>query len=373
MSPIRKPLAKSLIKPLVAVGCTTALVTGATACGAIENISAGKKLENATDKLGERRSMSMELDLDVTPEQLIALSKSDGASEPMPREAAEALAGVKVSVAVQAKKPLAEAKDKDLVATQLKLSGPDGVLAEYRVMGKTAYVRLDMRAFGELSGEPVPSADEMPESMPGGKALRKILEGGWVKVDTAEMEKARAEVGGPGGKKASGGPELSPETSKKITKSLKKLFAREVTLKDTGSRDGADHVVATGPVRTLLTGIFDELRPFTDEIPGAEDLPTAKDFKDLPNKKIAVDFAIKNGTLAKASTDFAPLAEGLKKGDKLPVTLTFGEGGKIAVPSGATELDIAGMMDAMMGGFEAGDDADADAISGDNFTVAGDA
>ncbi|MER6138928.1 hypothetical protein ABT174_02550 [Streptomyces sparsogenes] len=373
MSRIRKPLAKSLIKPLVAVGCTTALVTGATACAAIENISAGKKLENATDKLGERRSVSMELDLDATPEQLIALSKSDSASEPMTREEAETLAGVKVSLAVQAKKPLAEAKDKDLVATQLKLSGPDGVLAEYRVMGKTAYVRLDMRAFGELSGEPVPSADEMPESMPGGKALRKMLEGGWVKIDTAEMEKARAEVGRPGGKKASGGPELSPETSKKITRSLKKLFAREVTLKDTGSRDGADHVVATGPVRTLLTGIFDELRPFTDEIPGAEDLPTAKDFKDIPNKKIAVDFAIKNGTLAKASTDFAPLAEGLKKGDKLPITLTFGEGGKIAVPSGATELDIPGMMDAMMGGFEAGDDADADAISGDNFTIGGDA
>lgn len=356
-------------KSLVAVGCTTVLVTGVAACGTIENISAGKKLENAADKLGERRSLSVELDLDATPEQLIALSKSDSAAEPMTREEAEALAGVKVSVAVQAKKPLAEAKDKDLIATRVKLSGPDGDLVEYRIMGETAYMRVDMRALGELSGEPIPSADELPADMPGGKVVRKLFDGGWVKLDTAEMDKAREEMGAEAGKKGADGSEVSPETSRKITKSLKKLFAREVTLKDKGRRDGADHVVATGPVRTLLTGVFNELRPFTDELPGGEDLPTAKDFKDVPNKKIAVDFAIKNGALAEASADLAPLAEGLKKGDKLPLKLAFGEGGKITAPSGATELDIKELMEAagamMLGG---GDGAD-DAISGDDFIV----
>ncbi|MEU5028285.1 hypothetical protein [Streptomyces milbemycinicus] len=358
-------------KSLVAVGCTTALVTGVAACGAIENISAGKKLENAADKLGERRSLSMELDLDATPEQLIALSKSDSAAEPMTREEAEALAGMKVSVAVQAKKPLAEAKDKDLIATRVKLSGPDGDLVEYRIMGETAYMRVDMRAFGELSGEPIPSADELPADMPGGKVVRKLFDGGWVKLDTAEMDKAREEMGAGAGKKGDGASEVSPETSRKITKSLKKLFAREVTLKDKGRRDGADHVVATGPVRTLLTGVFNELRPFTDEIPGGEDLPTAKDFKDVPNEKIAVDFAIKNGALAEASADLAPLAEGLKKGDKLPLKLTFGEGGKITAPSDATELDIKELMEAagamMLGGVD-GAGAD-DAVSGDDFIL----
>ncbi|MEU5639401.1 hypothetical protein [Streptomyces milbemycinicus] len=358
-------------KSLVAVGCTTALVTGVAACGAIENISAGKKLENAADKLGERRSLSMELDLDATPEQLIALSKSDSAAEPMTREEAEALAGMKVSVAVQAKKPLAEAKDKDLIATRVKLSGPDGDLVEYRIMGETAYMRVDMRAFGELSGEPIPSADELPADMPGGKVVRKLFDGGWVKLDTAEMDKAREEMGAGAGKKGDAASEVSPETSRKITKSLKKLFAREVTLKDKGRRDGADHVVATGPVRTLLTGVFNELRPFTDEIPGGEDLPTAKDFKDVPNEKIAVDFAIKNGALAEASADLAPLAEGLKKGDKLPLKLTFGEGGKITAPSDATELDIKELMEAagamMLGGVD-GAGAD-DAVSGDDFIL----
>lgn len=368
MSPV-KSRAKSLVKPLVALGCTTALVTGVAACGAIENISAGKRLENATDKLGERRSLSVELDLDATPEQLIALSKSDSSAEPMTREEAEALAGMRVSVAVQAKKPLAEAGDKDIIGTRMKLSGPDGDLAEYRIMGETAYIRLDVKAFGELSGAPVPSADELPEDMPGGEVLRKLFDGGWVKVDTAEMEKAQEEFGAGGGqKKGSGGAEIAPETSRKITKQLKKLFAREVTIKDEGRRDGADHLVATGPVRTLLTGVFNELRPFTDEIPGGEDLPTAKDFQDVPDKKIAVDFAIKNGALTEASADLAPFAEGLKKGDKLPLKLTFGEAGKIVAPSGATELDMKELMEAaaamMMGGID-----DSGATSGDDFIL----
>lgn len=371
-SPV-KSRAKSLVKPLVAIGCTTALVTGVAACGAIENISAGKRLENAADKLGERRSLSMELDLDATPEQLIALSQSDSSAEPMTREEAEALAGMRVSVAMQAKKPLAEADDKDIVGARVKLSGPDGDLVEYRIMGEAAYIRLDVQAFGELSGEPVPSLDELPADIPGGEVLRKLFGGGWIKVDTAEMEQARDEFGAGGGqKKGSGGAETAPETSRKITKELKKLFAREVTIKDEGRRDGADHLVATGPVRTLLTGVFNELRPFTDEIPGGEDLPTAKDFKDVPNKKIAVDFAIKNGALTEASADLAPLAEGLKKGDKLPLKLTFGEAGKIAAPSGATELDIKELMEAaaamMMGGID-----DSGAISEEDFAVDGDA
>ncbi|MDT0546133.1 MULTISPECIES: hypothetical protein [Streptomyces] len=369
MAAIRMSPVKSLVKPLVALGCTTALVTGVAACGAVENISAGKRLENATDKLGERRSLSVELDLDATPEQLIALSKSDSSAEPMTREEAEALAGMRVSVAVQAKKPLAEAGDKDITGVRMKLSGPDGDLVEYRIMGETAYIRLDVKAFGELSGAPVPSADELPEDVPGGKVLRKLFDGGWVKVDTAEMKKAQEELGAGGGqKKGAGGADIDPETSRKITKQLKKLFAREVTIKDEGRRDGADHLVATGPVRTLLTGVFNELRPFTDEIPGGEDLPTAKDFKDVPNKKIAVDFAIKNGALTEASADLAPFAEGLKKGDKLPLKLTFGEAGKIAAPSGATELDIKELMEAagamMMGGID-----DAGAVSDDDFIV----
>lgn len=368
MSPV-KSRAKSLVKPLVALGCTTALVTGVAACGAVENISAGKRLENATDKLGERRSLSVELDLDATPEQLIALSKSDSSAEPMTREEAEALAGMRVSMSVQAKKPLAEAGDKDITGVRMKLSGPDGDLVEYRIMGETAYIRLDVKAFGELSGAPVPSADELPEDVPGGKVLRKLFDGGWVKVDTAEMKKAQEELGAGGGqKKGADGADIDPETSRKITKQLKKLFAREVTIKDEGRRDGADHLVATGPVRTLLTGVFNELRPFTDEIPGGEDLPTAKDFKDVPNKKIAVDFAIRNGALTEASADLAPFAEGLKKGDKLPLKLTFGEAGKIAAPSGATELDIKELMEAagamMMGGID-----DAGAVSDDDFIV----
>ncbi|MGO4419833.1 hypothetical protein AB4Z54_14115, partial [Streptomyces sp. MCAF7] len=74
---------------------------------------------------------------------------------------------------------------------------------------------------------------------------------------------------------------------------------------------------------------------------------------------------------AEASADLAPFAEGLKKGDKLPLKLTFGEGGKITAPSGATELDIKELMEAagamMLGGVD-GADAD-DAISGDDFIV----
>ncbi|MEU5340861.1 hypothetical protein AB0H18_08490 [Streptomyces sp. NPDC020766] len=324
-----------LRKALTAAACTTALLTGVAACGTVENLTAGQKVDHAFEGLGEKKSLAFELGLDAKPSALTKLAGEAAPGEELPPELAELLTGVRVKVSVESRKPLADSGEKDLVGTGVTISGPDGVLAEYRLVGDYTYYRADMKALGEVMGFPLPSADELPESE---KELKKVLEGKWVKVDTSELDRA-----GKGGKAdKSGGPgEIDTRTQQKILKAVRGVVAREVTFSNEGGSDGVERIVAKASFRELLTGLLDKLRPLADDLPAGAELPTDEDLKDAPDKKIAVDFSLKNGDLTRVSVDLAALADG-PKGTRLPLVVKFGEAGDISAPSGATEIPADG-------------------------------
>ncbi|MEW2515850.1 hypothetical protein [Streptomyces sp. NPDC046870] len=310
----------------------------------MEQLSAGKKLDRAFEELGKKNRLSFELDVDADAATLKALdAESDPApGEEIPDEAAQLISGAKITVTVESKKPLAESGEKDLVGTALKVSTPDGDLAEYRVIGDYTYLRADMDAMGKVSGSPVPSADDLP---PQAGAFKAVLEGKWVKFSTKEMDKAAAEgEGGP-----APAPSLDARTQKKLVKALREVVAREVRFKTAGGGDGTEHVTATAPFRTLVTELFGELRPLAKDLPPGMELPTDKDLKDAPNAKVTADFTLKNGELSQVDVDLAKLAETAKV-KKLGLTLRMSEGTRPTAPAGATKLDLGDLMNGFLGG-----------------------
>ncbi|WAU79178.1 hypothetical protein O1Q96_05065 [Streptomyces sp. Qhu-G9] len=326
-------------RTLAAVGCTTVLAAGTAACGTVENLTAGQKVDQAFEGLGEKKSLAFEFGLDAKPS---ALTKLAGAAEPgdeMPPELAELFTQAKVKVSVESRKPLADSGEKDLVGTGVAISGPDGVLAEYRLVGNYTYYRADMKAVGDAMGFPVPSADELPK---GEEQFKQVLEGKWVKVDNRELDRAAKDASGSdkadGGSAAAGGSdEIDTKTQQKILKAVRSVVAREVTFSNKGGSDGVERIVAKASFRDLLTGVMDKLRPFADDLPTGTELPTDKDLKDAPDKKVAVDFSLKNGDLTRISVDLAALAEDAK-GARLPLVIKFGEADDISAPSGATKM-----------------------------------
>ncbi|MGI5481085.1 hypothetical protein [Streptomyces lavendofoliae] len=311
----------------------------------MEQLSAGKKLDRAFEKLGKEKSLSFELDLDTDAASLKAL---DATSDPepgdeIPDEAAELLSGAKVSVTVESRKPIEESGEKDYVGMAMKISGPDGELIEYRVVGDYTYIRTDVDAVGKALGAPVPAAGDLPPEAGG---LKKVLEGEWVKFKTEEMEKAGAGMGAEPGAKPSPEPSLDAGTQKKLLEALRETIAREVDFTTSGGEDGTEHVTATAPFRTLITELFDEIRPLTGDLPPGVELPTAKDLKDVPDTKVTADFTLRNGELAEVNVDLAKLAEDAKV-KKFGLVLRMSEGTKPTAPAGATELD----MEELMGGF----------------------
>ncbi len=306
----------------------------------MEQLSAGKKLDQAFEKLGQKNTLSFELDLDTDVASLKAL---DAATDPapgeeIPDEAAELLSGAKITVTVRSKKPLEESGEKDLVGMAMKVSAPDGDLVEYRVIGDYVYIRADMDAVGETMGTPLPDADDLP---PEAGAMKDVLEGKWVKFNAKEMQEAAAE-----GQEAEPGPapSLDTKTQKKLVKALRGVIAREVEFKTTDGEDGTEHVTATAPFRTLATELLGEIRPLVKDLPpGMPPLPTEKDLKDAPNAKVTADFTLKNGELAQVDLDLAKLAENAKV-KKLGLTLRMREGTKPTAPADATTLDINELM-----------------------------
>lgn len=336
-------------KTLTATAVATVVLAGSAACGTVENLSAGQKLDRAFDKLGEEHSLSFELDLDADAKTLKALDADAEPGEEIPDEVAELLSGGRISVSMQSKKPLAESGDKDITGMAMKFSSPDGDLFEYRLVGKYTYFRADVDGFAKMTGSPMPSADELPESA---GAFKKLLEGEWVKVATKDLEKTRDEMDemqGPEAGEPSAEPTLDAKTQKKLMKALREVVAREVDFQTADGKDGAEHITATAPFRTLLTELIDEIRPLAKDLPPGAELPTDNNLKDAPNKKVTANFTLRNGALTEVSVDLAKLAEDAKV-KKLALVLRMGKGEKATAPAGATEVKMDELMESFVGG-----------------------
>jgi hypothetical protein len=259
----------------------------------------------------------------------------------MPEQVAELLAGARVAVSVQSKKPLQDSSDTDITGMAMKVSGPDGDLLEYRQIGDWAYLRAGVKSLEKASGSQLPAPEDLP---PNATDLKKVLAGGWVKMPADSLTKNT-----PGKETYPSADPGARDRQKKVIKGLQQLVDREVQLKDTGTKDGADHITATAPFRTLITGLVDKLRPLAGDLPQGAKLPTSKDLKDAPNKKITADFAIKNGALSEVSVDLAPLAESAKS-DKFALVLRIGKGEQATTPAQATQIDPTALAQQLFGG-----------------------
>ncbi|WP_327391374.1 hypothetical protein OG728_38505 (plasmid) [Streptomyces microflavus] len=317
-----------------------AVLAGAVACGTAESLTAAQKLDRAIDTLGRQTSLSFELALDTDPATLKALNSKAEPGQEMPEQVAEFLAATRFSVSVQSKKPLRDSSEADITGMAMKVSGSDGDLLEYRQIGDWSYLRAGVKALERASGSQLPAPADLP---PNATDLRQILSGGWVKMPADSVTKS------PSRKETS--PAENPGArarQKKVIQGLHQLLDREVQLKDTGAKHGADHITATAPFQTLITGLVEELRPLAEDLPQGANLPTSKDLEEAPDKKITADFAIKNGALNKVSIDLAPLAG--TKDDNFALVLRFGTGGKAAAPGAATQIDPEALAQQLLGG-----------------------
>lgn len=182
-------------RAVTGVGCAAAVLVTVAACGTVQNLTAGQKVDSAVERLGEQKSLAFGMRLDADPDDLVALMGED--SEEVPPDMAEFFTGLRVDVSVRSKKPLADSGEKDIAGVAMKVSGDEGVFAEYRMVGDYLYYRADMQAMGDAMGMPFPTADELDELPESEQHLRPVLEGDWVKINKTELQEVAEDAGAP--------------------------------------------------------------------------------------------------------------------------------------------------------------------------------
>ncbi|MFI8184547.1 hypothetical protein OG539_24635 [Actinacidiphila glaucinigra] len=353
-------------KGIAAAGCAAFIATTASACGTAENLSAGAKLQQAVDRLGEQKAVTLSVGLDGNEQQIwSALKGSDGFT----RENAELLAGIDVSLSVSAAKPLKDVKEGGAsLALRISLGRGKDLLEVRGLAGGKTYLRLDLRRFMSLAGDLgtgkskgdmaqiqqfLDAADDLPSSY---KSVKDALGGKWVSVDPKAFQEFAMSMGenGPAGSPLPDTPELDAGTQKRVTKALRRALESNAKFADAGSKDGADIVKVTVPAGKTADALADALEPLADQLPEGV---SPSDLKDVPDKDVTVDVAVKDGTLSGISLDLDQFDSGDEIHGALPLTVGFApDAAPVAAPAGATPLnpqDVMGaMMQFMMGGMD---------------------
>ncbi|MFG2823848.1 hypothetical protein ACGFX4_31035 [Kitasatospora sp. NPDC048365] len=374
---------------VAATACALALTTGLTACGTVKQLTAGEKIADAFDKLGDGKTFKAELSVDATADQLVAFGKA--VDDPIERNAAEALADLSLTVSVSAKKPLkdvedfkkaqaggdynalATSKDVDL-AYEIggKKSGKNYL--DFRIVGGKGYLKVDARGVAQLAGEPTTGIDEMSAAMPPSfKVAKDLLDGKWISFDPALMEELSKQAESATGKASaspSAVPSLDPKAVEGFGKALKDVFAKNVTLEDRGASAGLQQIHVSANARPIVEGFLKAAKPLVKDLPTDTPLPDSAP-ATVPDRKVGADVYLRDGALSHATFDIAQLTDKAGPEIHFPIRIGFGRDvPAIEAPGGATEVTKKDIED-LTKGF--GEMAGGDLEDGGPTTAPGDA
>jgi hypothetical protein len=334
-----------------AVGCVAFIASAAVACGTATNLSAGGKVGQAFEKLGEQKALTMSVGFDGTQAQIWSAMKGE---DDFTQDNAKMLADLDVDLSMSADQALKQAKTGSVAVTVS--AGGDSSLLEVRSLdGKKLYVKADLKQLMTLGSSAgagsaedkaalkdfqsmLDQADKLPSTY---KSVKSLLAGDWVSIDPASFKELSKEFGAGTN---TGTDALDTATQQKIAKALTKAIGSNATFKDAGSKNGADHVTVTVPAAKTAKALAKALKPYKDDLPDGLD---PADLKDVPNKNITLDVAIKDGALSGITVDVAQFDKKVK--GTLPLTIGFAADAKpVEAPAGATALDPKDVMGALM-------------------------
>jgi hypothetical protein len=366
-------------KTLAAAGVVALITAGSAACGTDKTTPQGK-VSNAFENFGKQNTVTVGLGFDGSADQIYAALKGE---DDFTQADAKLLASLNLSLGVTSKKSfslLGKTQSTRGGAVSFALTSEESggkSLAEIRVVDQKLYLRADIKSLEKLDTSSSASsdtaqldqflnqADQLPSSL---DSVKSALKGDWISIDPkafAAFAKSMAGGSADSGSGSSSGdstettspldgipgmPKMDAATVKKLVAALKASLATNVTYKDLGSHDGADHIQVSAPARQLAKAIGDNLAPVLKDVPGF-DAKSLQDTSGVPNKTLSVDVALKGGDISAITFDIAQLDDQAK--GKLPLTLTLdGSAKPVTAPAGAKVVnpqDIMGLVMSSMG------------------------
>ncbi|MFI0912530.1 hypothetical protein [Streptomyces abikoensis] len=334
-------------KALVALGCTALIASATVACNPLGDDSASPaiKVKNAFAKLGEQHALSANLHLDASADQIYTAMRGKKDFE---RADADMLAGLTLTYGVSTDRALKdiEGQDDDSLRASVALTkAGQNPMLEARTAGKNLYARVDVKGLSDLARQSgngdsdmvfldqmVRRADELPPSM---GAVKAALKGQWISIDPDSFPDDDT----PSAK-------LDAKDQKKALDAISNAVTSNAKFKDAGTSGGAEHVKITLPAKKTAKDIATGLKPLADQL-GERLTNMSRNVKDVPDRNITVDVAIRDGIVSGITLDLAELDDKIK--GTLPLAIDInGHAGKVEIPADAKPITPADIMAAAM-------------------------
>jgi hypothetical protein len=350
-------------KGLAAAGVVALIAAGSAACGTATASTPDAKIKNAFDKLQNKKSLALGLHFDASADQIYAaLQGSDGFT----KANATTLAELHATVSASSDKAFKDIKsgDKGSFAFQLTSDAAGKKnLIEVRSVDQKVYLRADLKGLTNLGGSStskdlagidqfIAQADKLPSSM---GSVKAAVHGEWITIDPKSFTSFLKSFGGSGSGSPLGalpdtGKSLDAKTQQQVLDALQKALRNNAKYKDLGNHDGADHVQVTLPARQFAKELQGSLGSLTKQIPDFK----PSDLNDVPNKTVAVDVAIKGGSVSGITFDLVQLDTSAT--GKLPLTIAVDDGAEpVSAPKGAKILNPQDLIGLFMSGLGSDD------------------
>ncbi|KDN83215.1 hypothetical protein [Kitasatospora cheerisanensis] len=364
------------------------LAAGATACGTVKELSAGEKLSGAFEKLGDAKSLSFQLSVDATPDQIVAFGKA--VDDPIEQKDADLFADLTLNVSMSADKPLKDTeafKSRNIgalndpydlkgvavgYALAAKKSGQ--TYADVRIVGDKLYLKADVRGLARMGGQDTGEIDQLMAQLPPEAApVKDVVDGKWVSMDLKKLREASEKEKGSGsplggnpltGSPLGAMPSFDPAEMQRFGDTVKAVVSKNITVEEKGKSGDADVIQVSAPARPLVEGLMKAVEKLASGSSAFPPIPS-DDMPEVPDRKFAADVLIKGGKAQAVTFDLMQFADKPDAAAHFPLRLGFvSDAPAVTAPAGATEFDLSKLQEAAAklaaaGGSEGGADGPA--------------
>ena len=333
---------------LLAAGCSGG---AGGANGGLGGLTPKNELSRSVSDLQNHNALTATLAVDATAADLVAASRVGGsASSGMTAQQAALIAGASISFELKAPagKTLAQISGTNggAVDVIVHLDGADVV--EFRIVGGSVYVHTDAPKIVQILGKPASVLTNLENQLPPAFSfVRAAIQGQWLSVSKADAGALVQRFG------AAASPNATQRQA--FITTLRNALLANVTVTRSGSTSAGDHLVLTGSVRTIVSGVFDAYRSMLGNNP----LFSRFSKTQIPDRDVALDAYVQGGSLSQLSLNllqFAPASQAAALAGKhiaASVSLLT-SGADINAPGSSTPLNLTALLAGLSGIFGSG-------------------
>jgi hypothetical protein len=327
-----------------------AALTAAACSSTVSKVTTAHAVANAFKADFDQSSISLEISLDMTSDQIAQLFRAGGGGAPA--QAAPALAASSIELdevtghgerlsSTQAK---SDADNSYELALRVNGSNP----IDLRITGRTVYLRADVASVvGDFVGSQAASeigrsfangVREISAAFPG---IEPLASGGWVKAPVSAFGALLHQLQAAGGQSST----VPQSESRKLISQLESAFSSNTTFTNLGDHGGRTEYETTTAAKAFLTQAESALSSVAGLFGGQTskiEADLSKEIAKIPaNQSATADLWVLHNKVQEIDVD---LSQFIPKAHRLPfavpLRVLIGPGTPVRAPAGASLVDL---------------------------------